>query len=78
MLQLDFSVKVDAMNFYSGGNMVMSSTQSQYLDLPGIAASQHQRNSAKITAAEKDCIGKLLPIILFLSFIIGFFRTMNA
>lgn len=53
--------------------MVMSSTQSQYLGLPGIAASQHQRNSAKITAAEKDyCIGKLLPIILFLSFIIGF------
>lgn len=50
----------------------MSSTQSQCLGLPDIATSQHQRNSAKILTAEKDyCIGKLLPIILFLSFIIG-------
>lgn len=69
MFQQNFSVRV--YKLLEWGNMVMSSTQSKYLGLPDFAAKQHRRNSAKILTAEKDyCIGKLLPIILFLSFII--------
>lgn len=72
MLQQDFSVKVDAVNFHNGeiwSWAPYSHSTWVYLTLKRASS---QRNSANILTVEKDyCTGKLLPIILFLSFIIG-------
>lgn len=72
MLQQNFSVKVDAVNFHSGEIWLWASyshSTQVYLTLKWASS---LRNSANILTAEKDyCTGKLLPVILFLLFIIG-------
>lgn len=72
MLQQKFSVKGDAVSFHSGeiwSWAPYNHSTRVYLTLKWTSS---QRNSANILTAEKDyCTGKVLPIILFLSFIIG-------
>jgi len=72
MLQQNFSGKVDAMNFHSGEMWSWAPYNHRTRVCLTLKQVSSQRNSANILTAEKDyCTGKLLPIILFLSFITG-------
>lgn len=72
MLQQNFSVTVDAVDFHSGQIWSRSPHNHNSWVYLTLKRARSQKNYANNLTAGKDyCTGKLLPIILFLSFVIG-------